>query len=274
MSGLSGLQLESMRIFVAALLLLITSTVFAHDLFLVAHPFRMEKPGSIQMAMNLAEAFPGEEQPWRKTKTLRFWLVGPGESHELTAEEGKNPTVNLSRKGTYMVAWNGSASYIEIPATEFNPYVESQGYRDVIAFRKHRGQENAPGKEKYTRFLKAIVQVGDQLTEQYAQTLDQQFEMVPLQNPYLLTPGSTLSVRVLFNRTPIAGIRVMATYDTYSKEHDVYAHRAETDANGIAKLPISAKGVWMIRANHMLPLEEDPKADWQSFWANFTFEVK
>ena len=101
----------------------------------------------------------------------------------------------------------------------------------------------------------------------------QKIELIPLDNPYSIKAGSEISVRLLYDGQPLAGARVMGTYDTFSKEHDVYAHTVETNNEGIVRMPIDQPGLWMIRANHMIPLNGDPKADWQSYWTNISFYV-
>ncbi len=262
-----------MKRLIALVFTLLSPVVCAHDLFLNAHPFRLEKPGSLELAMNLAESFPGKEEVWRKDKTVQFWLIGPAGERKLQAEKGKNPTIQLSEEGTYVIGWNASPSYIEIDSEHFNEYIEVEGYRNVVEARKKEGKENAQGREKYVRFLKAFVQAGSKLTQHYAQVLGQKIEIVPQSNPYSLKRGSELIVKVVYDGKPLTGARVMSTYDTYSKEHDVYAHTTDTADDGTAKIPITQDGIWMIRVNTMLSLEGDPKADWQSYWANCSFQV-
>ena len=254
--------------------LLLASVLSAHDLFLKAHPFVLERPGKLQLAMNLAASFPGKEERWREDKTVRAWIIGPGSSREFSTEQAKNPVMELPQEGTYVLAWNATPSYIEVDAKGFNEYIEADGYQNVVQMRKESGKQNEKGREKYTRFLKCIVQVGSKLTDEYEKPLGQKIEIIPLEHPYSVKPGSKLRVKVLFDEAPLAGVRVMATFDTYSKEHDVYAHTLETSDDGIAAILIDKPGLWMIRANRMLPLEGDPKADWQSFWTNLTFEVR
>ena len=253
---------------------LCSSVVFAHDLFLNPHPFHLKKPGSLTLAMNLADAFPGKEESWRQDKTLQFWMIGSSGKKMLTDEKGKNPTIQFSEEGTYVIGWNSSPSYIEIDSKDFTEYIEAEGYQNVVKTRKEQGKQDAKGREKYVRFLKAFVQVGSKLTKDYAQPLGQKIEIIPMSNPYSLKRGSDLSVKILFDGKPLPGARVMSTYDTFSKEHDVYAHTIDTSQDGTVKIPISQNGIWLLRVNIMMPLEGDPKADWQSFWANCTFEIR
>jgi len=251
-----------MRVATLIIVFYFASFTYGHDLFLNAHPFYLQKPGTLQVAMNLAESFPGDEQPWRKDKTIRFWMMGPNYDQEFSAEQGKNPLIEVRSNGTYIIGWNATPSYIEVDAKAFNEYIEADGYKNVIQLRKEARKENEKGREKYTRFLKSVVQVGTTQTDDYKKPLGQKIEIVPLANPYSIQPGSKLPVRVLYDSEPLPGVRVMATYSTFSEKHDVYAHTLETGPDGTVDVPIDQPGLWMIRANRMLPLEGDPKADW------------
>ena len=139
---------------------LFASVVYAHDLFLKANPFVLERAGRLELAMNLAEAFPGKEVLWRKDKTVRSWIVGEGFSHEFTTEQGKNPVIDIPREGTYVLGWNASPSYIEVDAKGFNEYIKADGYQNVIQMRKESGKQNEKGRESTHGFLSASFKPG------------------------------------------------------------------------------------------------------------------
>jgi hypothetical protein len=257
-----------------SLLLFLACPLFAHDLYLRGNPLILSSPGDSTISMVLAEAFPGEPIPWRADKTSLFKVIGPTGGRLLSAAgKAADPVVNFSTEGTYVLAWTSTPSYIKIESSEFNPYLEEEGYRKAIELRKQLHQESMPGKEKYTRYLKAFVQVGVKQSDQYKEVFGFPIELIPLSNPYSLHSGSSMKVRLLFQGKPLANHRIMATYDSFSKEHDVYAQTATTGSNGEAEIQVNKPGLWMIRSNEMLPLEGDTEADWQSFWANFTFHV-
>ena len=52
--------------------------------------------------------------------------------------------------------------------------------------------------------------------------------------------------------------------------------KARTDARGIARFKLDRKGAWLVRLVHLLacpdPADCDD-ADWQSYWASYTFEL-
>ncbi|HSE42600.1 MAG TPA: DUF4198 domain-containing protein [Acidobacteriota bacterium] len=250
------------------------SFLFAHDLYLRGNPFRMDTPGKLKVSMNLAEAFPGREEPWRADKTSSFTINGPSGIRKIEDKPKLSPTVDLSEEGTYVVGWSATPSYINIDAAHFNEYLDAEGHTNVIKIRKERNQEDKGGTEKYSRYLKTMIQVGSKLTDQYKVPLGFKIEIVPQTNPYSLKVGESLDVEVLLDGKPLPDNAVMATYDTHSKEHDVYAQLIRTDEKGKAKINFTNSGVWMIRSNHMAELQNDPKAEWESHWANLSFQVR
>jgi|GEM_PF-4645790 len=45
------------------------------------------------------------------------------------------------------------------------------------------------------------------------------------------------------------------------------------DKQGRVKFPIEESGVWMLTIIHMIRATENVDADWESFWASFTFQI-
>jgi uncharacterized GH25 family protein len=256
-------------IFLFTFFVVVTSGIFAHDLYLQSKPFLLSQPGSVKLSMFLAESFPGEAQKWRAEKTVSFQLLGPSGPKDLDHREQTDPSISLPSEGTYVIGWSATPSYITIDAKHFEEYVRAEGYSNVL----DKKSPTVEGKEKYTRYLKTFLQVGNKTTVNYPQPLGHKIEILPTQNPYALKAGGVLTVQVLFEGKPLASTRVMGTFDTFSKEHDVYAETSQTDSNGRAQIKITKPGIWMICANHMIPAQNDPKADWESFWSNCSFQI-
>lgn len=246
----------------------------AHDLFLQSNPFRLDRPEAITLTMRLSEAFLGKEVTWKADKTVNFLLNTPSGLIKLDDKTNQNPTVKLKEEGTYVVGWAATPSYIKIDSSHFNEYLDKDGHSNVLKLRKERSQKNKEGTEKYTRFLKTILQVGSKNTDEYKKPFGFKIEIIPQKNPYILKVGETLDVQVLFDGEPLPDVAVMATYDTHSKEHDVYSQIIRTDDSGKSKIILDKPGVWLIRANYMTELKDDSKTEWESFWSNLTFEIR
>ena len=94
-------------------------------------------------------------------------------------------------------------------------------------------------------------------------------ELIPGENPYMLTGGQILPVRLLYAGKPLQGALVTA----FTKERPGAKISVRSDAKGRAALKIDRPGTWLVKAVHMIPASRESGADWESFWASLTFEV-
>ena len=69
----------------------------------------------------------------------------------------------------------------------------------------------------------------------------------------------------------IEGVLVIA----FTADQPARRFQARTGKDGMVKLPVDRAGRWLVKAVHMIPVPAtDPAADWESFWASLTFEVR
>jgi uncharacterized GH25 family protein len=78
-----------------------------------------------------------------------------------------------------------------------------------------------------------------------------------------------LKVQLLYLGKPLAGARVTAL----RKEKPDAKMHVRTDARGRARLMLPAPGMWLVKAVHMIRLENHSQADWESYWATLLFQV-
>ncbi|MCI0604458.1 DUF4198 domain-containing protein [bacterium] len=258
----------STLLFLLFLTIFLTSSLFAHDMYL-APRFDKKIPNQVSLAMFVEK----EEVVWFESMTDNLRMDGPTGEANLNVPETGDPIVEFPGKGTYTIGWQQEPTFIQIEPEIFKKYITVEGFPDVAVMRKKSGTENKPGREIYTRYVKTFIQVGSTPTDDFERPLGYKIEILPQQNPCGLSVDSDLDVIVLFDGKPLVNQRVKATYDSYSTLPEEYAQETRTDENGMAKFRITHKGRWLIRATKMLPLEKNPEAEWQSFWANFTFEV-
>jgi len=250
---------------------LISFPLYSHDLYVVPDPPILKKPGKISLSMFLQK----EQVQWLTSQTVSFRMKGPDGEPDLMdpQKDADNAEAELSKPGTYSIGWEDFPTYIKTDAATFNKYIALDGYTDVIQARKESGQDHAFGYEKYTRFVKTFVQVGPAGTDHFSKPFGYKIEIIPLSNPCMLRIGSELDVKVLFDGAPLAGQKIMATYDSYSDDPNEYAQTGRTNSEGIAVFRMTAAGYWLIRCSHMIPLAGDKYAVWESFWTNITFLV-
>jgi uncharacterized GH25 family protein len=91
---------------------------------------------------------------------------------------------------------------------------------------------------------------------------------VPLQHPYLLRKDQPLNFRLLFQGRPVQGALVKVWHRLNNKTEKV---ECTTNDEGIVEIPLSLAGKFMISSVRMERLENEPDAQWQSYWATFTW---
>jgi uncharacterized GH25 family protein len=94
-------------------------------------------------------------------------------------------------------------------------------------------------------------------------------EIVADSNPYQMSAGGMLTLRLLFHGEPLQGALVEAR----RKGRGETALSARTDAEGRARLVLEEAGVWLIAAVHMTESSKGLDADYESWWASLTFEL-
>ena len=191
---------------------------------------------------------------------------------------GDDPAATLILKspGLRLIGYHSARSFVDLEAERFNKYLRSEGLERIQALREERGAAQANGREYYSRCAKSLIGVtGPAVTpvdrSGYDQPLGYPLELLPRANPYALFPGDRLPIALWYQGKPIEGVLVIA----FTADQPARRFQARTGKDGIVKLPLDRAGSWLVKAVHMIPVPAtDPAADWESFWASLTFEVR
>jgi uncharacterized GH25 family protein len=124
----------------------------------------------------------------------------------------------------------------------------------------------------YEKFAKALITVDDDDTG-FDAVVGDRLEIVPAASPAKCKVGDKLSFKVLFDGKPLA-TEVKAVYHGFSREKDNYTFTGETDKNGIAAVPITSKGLWMVRAENTVPPEDKDMYGKHNIRAVYIFEIR
>ena len=82
--------------------------------------------------------------------------------------------------------------------------------------------------------------------------------------------GQDLPVRLTYENRPLAGALVVAM----NRLNPAEKLTARTDADGRVRFRLRPGGMWLIKAVHMVPAPAGAHAEWASFWASLTFEMR
>jgi len=255
----------------AALSVLMTATGAAHDLFIVPSQFRVPSAGSpLTIGYHSGDGFPESTQvPARLRDAAIHGANGSLDVANLKTDGKRSVgTVTPTQPGHYIATTVAAANTIEMAPGEFLDYLKEEGLTHVIDARTQSGDSSKPARERYTKYAKSIFLVGAP-NENYKKTLGLPIEIVPEKDPYAIKAGESLPVRVFVRGNPVAGLEIRTATSGVAGVKS----SGRTDDDGRISIPMAAAGSYRL---HALQMERvtDGSADWESFWATLTFEVR
>ncbi len=225
---------------IALAALLWGAPALGHDLWLTAGNFHPAPGQETRVDVVFGHNFPYYDILITKEALTEFTCVRP-DGTRVDVQDVKE-----QRKGGRQGFLTGKVS-TPVPGT----YV-------VTASRLRKGDKEHVPSEKYG---KTILEVG-KASSGVPGPVGHRIEIVPLANPSEVGPGGELPIRILFEGKPLSTY-VYATYAGYSSEDEPFPVIARTDEAGVASIPISRPGVWMVVANHKV-----------NFSTSLTFEIR
>ena len=268
------------RIAIATVLLLVTSGALVNDLFLRPDRFFVAPGGTITLRV-LNGTFNKSDNAVTRDRVQDISLVTPGGvTHPDTTgwDDYSDPStafldVRVGASGTYVIGASVQPRDLIVESKDFDAYLATNSIPEVLAARRRNKEFYGPVRERYSKHVKAVVQVGDRRTEAYRSDLGYPAELIPLENPYRLRPGSTLRVRALVDGGPVANQLVIAGGQTPSGSQ-IAPRFMRTDRGGVVRVSLSSRGAWYVRFVHMERARTDTTIDYESKWATLTFGVR
>jgi uncharacterized GH25 family protein len=264
-------------IFLLVCIALTTNVATAHDLFLKLNEYVVEVNSSITVRL-LSGSFTLSENTISRERMSDVSIVSPSGAvtrpTDSDWQDVKNTTMlalSPTEEGTHILGLSTKTREITLKAKEFNDYLSHDGIPDTLATRKRKGELKKGVTERYSKYVKAIFQVGTNKTDSYKRPLGYAVEIVPQQNPYDMKVGQTLEVLCLKDGKPLVNQFIMAGREFNKRV--IVSSNTRTDSKGIAKIRLQGKGKWYVKFIQMTRLDE-PQLDYESKWATLTFEIK
>ena len=181
-------------------------------------------------------------------------------------------TFRTGGEGTYLVAVSTRPRSLRLEAAQFNEYLATDGIPDILAARRRNRELNQPSRERYSKHVKALLQVGQRRTAGFDTVLGYPAELIALENPYERKVGSQLRVRVLVEGKPLANQFVLSGGRTPTGRR-IEQRSTRSDTAGVARIRLTSRGQWYVKFIRMTRMQGDT-VDYESKWATLTFEVR
>ena len=271
MSNVSAYKLLT----VLSLIVVLTADALAHEYWIEPAKFSIAKGEKTQVKLLLGDGLVKdvEERPFQADKTTVFSVFSRRQTLDLRSRlaDGATPLYEFTgaELGNYLFAMERTWSYITIEPDQFDAYLREDGMEYIIAEREKLGESKRPGRERYARFLKSLLQVGRKGDDTYKKRTGLTVELIPQANPYSKKVGDLISFQALLDNKPLAGYTVFADNRQTGKK------KLLTDKNGKFTFKLDAPGLWLTRLVFMRRCKVDcGDADWESFWASFSFGIE
>jgi uncharacterized GH25 family protein len=262
-----------------AALALPTASVEAHEFWLAPSRYVAQPGVAVEVRALTGEGFRGERKAWSPAHCVRF-VARTARTVDVTRAATPGDSVwarfAASDAGGALLAFESGFTPIELPAAQFNAYLEEDGLDGPLAERRRSAAEK-PGRERYRRCAKTWLAGADETRAIVALGLP--LEIVPLAVPGM---EPILHARVLWNGRPLPGALVnvwraplgigRSSTDAATPDSIGIAWQGRTDMRGEVSVPVPGGGEWLVSLVHMVPCTERDEADWESTWASLTFE--
>lgn len=256
---------------------LFVTPIKAHDYWFEPDNFFPAENAAVTLHLQLGTRLVLEEERfYQPERTVFFKLFSAKNTVDLFGNslKGAIPVAKFSvgKSGTYLLAMARNPVENILDAEKFTEYLREEDLKDVIAERAKRNENGKFGYERYSRFIKSLIQVGDKKDETYKRLLGFKLEIQPLNNPYATKIGKSLNLKVLFDGKPLKNA---AVFSYNRSEEKVYVQEYKTDANGNCRVKLDRQGFWLIRLVKMdRCVQNCEETDWESNWGALSFEMR
>ncbi len=254
-------------VLIALLFLLLLSPGQSHEFWLEPDSFQAPSGQEVSIQLKVGERFRGSAWTGSVDKLERLDQYRGSDKRSLLAIDQPHFPLQLDGPGQYLVAFLNPNSSIELEPEKFESYLRSEGLGNVLKKRAEKGEQQSPGREVYRRCAKTLVQLGARGPHSYDQVVGLPLELVLEQNPHRPVAPTRLGCRLLYEGRPLPEAQVVVRHAFLG---DVATRKLKTDPDGRIEFPFLARGRWLISSVHMVETDLS-EADWQSFWASYTF---
>jgi uncharacterized GH25 family protein len=260
------------RLLIIAVLTLSAIPLAAHDMWIEPTSFLPDAGSVVGLRLRIGQDFLGDPLPRDPALIDQFITVDATGRKPVYGHDGGDPAglIRVTEPGVVIAGYQSHPAPIVIPAPTFNQYIKDEGLDAIAQLRAGRNQTNSEAREIFARCAKSLVRYGTPTNTQGDRTLGFTLELVAQKNPYTLRAGEDFPVDLTYEGRPLSNALVIAM----NRANPMAKLTARTDAKGHVNFRLPQDGTWLIKAVHMIPAPAGTNAEWESFWASLTFQLK
>jgi hypothetical protein len=244
----------------------------AHDMWIEPTTFSPAVGQIVSVRLRVGQDLLGDPLVLDPSLVKEFLVQDANGRRPVVRRDGGDPAglLRVATPGLLVIGYRSNPSALEMAADKFNQYLKDEGLDAVLAMRASRSESGAATHELFSRCAKSLVFSESPSEAQSDRPLGFTLELVAERNPYAVRPDQDLPVRLMYENRPLAGALVVAI----NRLNPAEKLSSRTDKDGRVRFKLRPGGMWMIKAVHMVPAAAGSRAEWASFWASLTFEMR
>jgi uncharacterized GH25 family protein len=257
---------------VLAIIVVSRAPLFAHDMWIEPTTFSPEVGQMVGVRLRVGQDLLGDPLPRDPALVNQFVVEDAAGRKPVAGRNGADPAgfLRVAVPGLLVIGYRSNPSAVELAADKFNQYLKEEGLEAIAALRASRNETGATAHELFSRCAKSLVLSGSPSKAQGDRPLGFTLELVAERNPYAVRAGEDLPVRLTYENRPLAGTLVVAM----NRLNPSAKLAARSDNEGRVRFRLPPGGMWLVKAVHMVPAPAGANAQWVSFWASLTFQMR
>lgn len=250
-------------------MLIASSSAHTHEYWIEADNYRPDPGQTVALTTRVGQFFAGDEVLNIKQFYSDYSVVSRKERKAVSGSLATTPPayIEIPESGSYIVGQRTRRSKVEMNPEKFSAYLEKQGLEHALQDVDWTKNDANPITENYSRCVKAVIQSGPAPeTDVLSHPLGYTLEIIPHSDPAKTQAGDLFRFQLLYEGAPLQNTLITAL----NKQYPEQAIKSRTDPEGYAQIMLPYAGVWMLNSVHIIAAQE---TDWESFWANLTFEL-
>lgn len=246
----------------------------AHEFWIEPEAYTVAASEKVVAHFRNGEHFEGNRLSFIPSRYAKHDFIVGASQQAITGDLGRRPAVSVepAESGLGILVVQSETQRLRYPNWEkFQNFIDHKDFDLTQAEHVALGHPAADFRERYRRFAKSLVGVGDARGSDRRVGLE--IELVALVNPYLDDLSEGMPVQAFLADAPRADVQIELFEKGADGEVVTTLHR--TDEAGVAMLPVQAGHSYLVDTVHLRPAPAGSKDGvvWQTLWASLTFAV-
>lgn len=243
----------------------------AQDYILLPENFFLHKGDNLDLHLISANQFIKQDEIRYETANAAKFLLMAGKKRTDLAPMAKDTatpivSVKLENDGLNMIELVRKTITDEIERDDFLKILDDEGLTKDAE--KARNGSKDSFREKYTWYIKSLIEVDKNSDNNFEKPLKDEFEIVLKDNPYKGSYGDDIIAQIIFRDRPLVNANVQLYVKTANGS--IFAEKLSSDRQGQVYFKLSREGIYLLRTMH-IEASKDKSADFDTWLSTYSF---